>query len=33
LARESCPRRYCWYWHTLAFDWDIKSLFHNWAFA
>ncbi|HVL15503.1 MAG TPA: hypothetical protein VM529_23235 [Gemmata sp.] len=23
LTRESCPRRYCWYWHTLAFDWDI----------
>jgi hypothetical protein len=23
LTRESCPRRYCWYWHTLTFDWDI----------
>jgi hypothetical protein len=21
LTRESCPRRYCWYWHTLSFDW------------
>jgi hypothetical protein len=24
LTRESCPRRYCWYWHTLAFDWDVS---------
>ncbi|MBI3407317.1 MAG: hypothetical protein HY040_03040 [Planctomycetes bacterium] len=24
LTRESCPRRYCWYWHTLAFDWDLS---------
>jgi hypothetical protein len=24
LTRESCPRRYCWYWHTLAFDWEIN---------
>src|SRR4051794_17315725 len=24
LARESCPRRYCWYWHTLDFDWDVS---------
>src|SRR3954466_13200687 len=24
LTRESCPRRYCWYWHTLAFDWGIN---------
>src|SRR5262249_53333694 len=24
LARTSCPRRYCWYWHTLAFDWDMS---------
>jgi hypothetical protein len=23
LTRESCPRRYCWYWHTLAFDWEL----------
>ena len=22
LTRQSCPRRYCWYWHSLAFDWD-----------
>jgi hypothetical protein len=24
LSRESCPRRYCWYWHTLAFDWELS---------
>jgi hypothetical protein len=24
LSRDSCPRRYCWYWHTLAFDWDLS---------
>jgi hypothetical protein len=24
LTRSSCPRRYCWYWHTLAFDWDLS---------
>src|SRR6266436_4986515 len=24
LTRESCPRRYCWYWHTLAFDRDVS---------
>src|SRR5262249_55203832 len=24
LTRESCPRRYCWFWHTLAFDWDLS---------
>src|SRR5262245_45724501 len=24
LSRDSCPRRYCWYWHTLAFDWDVS---------
>jgi hypothetical protein len=24
LTRESCPRRYCWYWHTLAFDWNLS---------
>jgi hypothetical protein len=24
LARESCPRRYCWYWRTLSFDWDLN---------
>jgi hypothetical protein len=25
LRRESCPRRYCWYWHTLAFDWELSA--------
>lgn len=24
LTRELCPRRYCWYWHTLAFDWELS---------
>jgi hypothetical protein len=24
LTREQCPRRYCWYWHSLSFDWDTK---------
>ena len=24
LSRESCPRRYCWYWHMLAFDWELS---------
>jgi hypothetical protein len=24
LTRGCCPRRYCWYWHTLAFDWDLN---------
>lgn len=24
LTREECPRRYCWYWHSLSFDWDLK---------
>lgn len=24
LTRGTCPRRYCWYWHTLAFDWAMS---------
>ena len=24
LTRRACPRRYCWYWHTLAFDWELS---------
>jgi len=23
LPKNSCPRRYCWWWHTLAFDWEV----------
>jgi hypothetical protein len=23
LTREQCPRRYCWYWHSLSFDWVL----------
>ena len=22
LSRSACPRRYCWWWPSLAFDWD-----------
>lgn len=22
LPAGSCPRRYCWWWHSLGFDWD-----------
>src|SRR5262245_13573034 len=24
LTREACPRRYCWYWHSLGFDWTLS---------
>jgi hypothetical protein len=24
LSRESCPRRYCWYWRTLSYDWELS---------
>src|SRR5579859_5681754 len=24
LRHEHCPRRYCWYWATLSFDWHLK---------
>src|SRR4051794_36921517 len=24
LPRDACPRRYCWYWHTLRFDWALS---------
>jgi hypothetical protein len=24
LTREQCPRRYCWFWHSLRFDWDAE---------
>jgi hypothetical protein len=24
LTRGQCPRRYCWYWHSLSFDWELK---------
>ena len=23
LPLSACPRRYCWWWKTLSFDWDI----------
>jgi hypothetical protein len=22
LPRSACPRRYCWWWQSLAFDWN-----------
>ncbi len=22
IPLDQCPRRYCWYWHVLSFDWD-----------
>jgi hypothetical protein len=24
IPRTECPRRYCWWWHSLSFDWDIE---------
>lgn len=21
----ACPRRYCWWWHSLDFDWEIPA--------
>ncbi len=23
LPQGACPRRYCWWWHSLSFDWDM----------
>lgn len=23
LPRDACPRRHCWWWHSLTFDWDL----------
>ena len=23
IAAGECPRRYCWYWSTLEFDWEL----------
>jgi hypothetical protein len=25
LTRDACPRRYCWFWHSLQFDWGLNS--------
>ena len=22
LAKDACPRRYCWWWHSLSFTWE-----------
>ena len=24
LASSDCPRRYCWWWQSLAFDWEVS---------
>ena len=24
LSPDACPRRYCWWWHSLAFDWHVE---------
>lgn len=24
LPLNACPRRYCWWWRSLAFEWDIE---------
>ena len=24
IGASECPRRYCWWWHVLSFDWDIS---------
>jgi hypothetical protein len=24
IDRRECPRRYCWWWRSLAFDWDLS---------
>jgi hypothetical protein len=24
LPRDQCPRRYCWWWRSLAFEWDLS---------
>jgi hypothetical protein len=24
IPLSACPRRYCWWWHGLAFDWHLS---------
>ena len=24
LPRDACPRRHCWWWRSLSFDWDVE---------
>jgi len=24
LTSKDCPRRYCWWWHSLSFDWEMS---------
>jgi hypothetical protein len=24
LRPDECPRRYCWWWRSLSFEWDIS---------
>lgn len=23
IPADQCPRRYCWWWHSLSFDWEL----------
>lgn len=25
ISPKDCPRKYCWWWRTLAFDWEISA--------
>jgi hypothetical protein len=25
IPRHECPRRYCWWWRTLGFDWEKSA--------
>lgn len=25
VCDDECPRRYCWWWRSLEFDWDIPT--------
>jgi hypothetical protein len=24
LSADACPRRYCWWWKSLSFEWDVS---------
>jgi hypothetical protein len=26
IPSDQCPRRYCWWWRSLSFDWDLTPL-------
>lgn len=25
VSADECPRRYCWWWRSLSFDWDLPA--------